>query len=131
MIICIINLIGLVPGGIAYMGNLVATGGIMVWLGLVVSLIVINFGKFVSDLVPTSPMVLVPVLYMIEVVSYFVRPFAMFLRIIINLGCGHLLLIICRMIGIWGNFVGLLMILVLEFGVAVVQSFVYGMILTL
>jgi F0F1-type ATP synthase membrane subunit a len=61
---------------------------------------VMNFGKFVSDLVPTSPMILVPVLYVIEVVSYFVRPFAIFLRIIINLRCGHLLLVICGIVGI-------------------------------
>jgi uncharacterized membrane protein YkgB len=30
IIICIVNLIGLVPRGIAYMGNLIAVGGITV-----------------------------------------------------------------------------------------------------
>lgn len=90
-----------------------------------------NFGKFLSDLVPSAPIGLVPVLYLIEVISYVVRPFAMFLRISINLGCRHLLLVICGIIGVWGNIIGLVLILVLEIGVAIVQSFVYGMILVL
>lgn len=59
-----------------------------------------NFGKFISDLVPNAPLGLVPLLYVVESISLMVRPIAMFLRIIINLGCGHLLLIICGIIGI-------------------------------
>jgi F-type H+-transporting ATPase subunit a len=131
IMICIINLIRLVPGALSLFGNMVAFGGFFVWLGVVVSIMVINFGKFLSDLVPSAPIALIPVLYLIEVISYLVRPFAIFLRISINLGCRHLLLVICGIMGVWGNMVGLILILVLELGVAVVQSFVYGMILVL
>jgi F-type H+-transporting ATPase subunit a len=91
---------GLIPGGFRLFGNIVALRGLFVWLGVVVSIMVINLGKFVSDLVPNAPLRLIPLLYVIEVVSYFVRPFAIFLRIAINLRCGHLLLVICGILGV-------------------------------
>lgn len=100
MIICITNLVGLIPRGFGLFGNMVALRRLFVWLGVVVSIIVMNLGKFVSDLVPNAPLGLIPLLYVIEVVSYFVRPFAMFLRISINLGCRHLLLVMCRILGV-------------------------------
>jgi F-type H+-transporting ATPase subunit a len=131
ILICISNLMGLIPGGFRLFGNIVALGGLFVWLGVVVSIMVMNLRKFVSDLVPNAPLGLIPLLYVIEVVSYFVRPFAMFLRIAINLRCRHLLLVICGILGVWGNIIRLALILILEFRVAVVQSFVYGIILVL
>jgi F-type H+-transporting ATPase subunit a len=94
-------------------------------------MMVMNLGKFLSDLVPSAPMALIPVLYLIEVISYVVRPFAIFLRISINLRCRHLLLVICGIMGVWGNMVRLVLVLILELRVAVVQSFVYGIILVL
>lgn len=68
---------------------------------------------------------------MVEVISYFIRPCALFARIAINLSCGHLLLVVGGMVGIRGNLVVISMVLVLELGVALVQSFVFFLILSM
>lgn len=84
-----------------------------------------------SGFVPECPLVLVPLIVVIEMISYFVRPFALVLRIIVNLTCGHLLLVVGGICRIMGNIVPILLVLVLEVIVAVVQRFVMCIILSL
>jgi F-type H+-transporting ATPase subunit a len=93
-----------------------------------VSCLVNNFELLVSNFVPECPMVLVPFMVVIEMISYFVRPVALVLRIIVNLTCGHLLLVARGMIF---NLIPLIAVAILETIVAVVQRFVMCMILTL
>jgi F-type H+-transporting ATPase subunit a len=131
MAIRIFNLVGLVPGRVNLMGTIVSVCGLFVWFGLFMSLLVVNYELILSHFVPECPMVLVPLMIVIEVISYFVRPFALVLRIIVNLTCGHLLLVVRGICGIIGNYVPIVLVLGLELIVAVVQSFVFCIILSL
>jgi len=71
-----------------------------------------------EDYVPSgSPSVLNIFLVIIEIVSLWVRPFAMVLRLCINLLCGHLLLAISRL---GSSFI----VIILEIMVAIVQVIV-------
>lgn len=94
-------------------------------------LLVVNFEVMLSRFVPECPLVLVPLIVVIEIISYFVRPFALVLRIMVNLTCGHLLLVVGRICGLMGNVVPMVLVLVLEVMVAVVQRFVMCIILSL
>jgi len=84
---------------------------------------------YVTNFVPSgAPLILLPALYLIEVVSYFIRPLALVVRICVNIFCGHILLLLGRFSRIP---IVLLIIMLLEFRVAVVQRYVYSIILIL
>lgn len=78
----------------------------------------LSLGGFVPS---GSPWVLSIFLIIIELISYFVRPLAMVLRITINLLCGHLLLVVFRPV--------VFAILPLEIMVCIVQPYVYFLII--
>ena len=74
-----------------------------------------------------APMALLPLLYVIEIVSYVIRPLALVVRICVNLFCRHILLVLRGI----ASMIVVVLVLLLEFGVAVVQGYVYSMILML
>jgi len=131
MIIGCMNLSRLIPGGDNIIGTMVALSGLFIWFGTFISLLTTNFEVMLSRFVPECPLILVPLIVVIEIISYFVRPFALVLRIMVNLTCGHLLLVVRRICRIIGNVIPILLVLVLEVIVAVVQGFVMCMILSL
>jgi F-type H+-transporting ATPase subunit a len=90
-----------------------------------------NWENLLAGFVPTAPLVLVPLLFCIEVVSYLVRPLALMVRIMVNLACGHLLLIVSGMLVISGSWLPMALVLVLELGVCLVQSFVLFLLLSM
>jgi F-type H+-transporting ATPase subunit a len=55
-----------------------------------------------SGFVPNAPLSLIPLLFLIEVISHLVRPVALMIRIGVNLACGHLLLLVSGMLVING-----------------------------
>jgi len=84
---------------------------------------------YLVNFVPSrAPIALLPALYIIEIVSYFIRPLALVVRICVNMFCGHILLLLGRFSGIP---LVLVIVMLLEFGVAIVQGYVYSMILML
>jgi F-type H+-transporting ATPase subunit a len=96
------NLLGLLPGGIlglpkvfTYTSHLAVTGA----LALMVFFAVILFGfinhgfKFFSLFVPSGvPWWILPVIIPIELVSFFVRPITLSVRLFANMMAGHLML---------------------------------------
>lgn len=126
-----LNLISLIPSFFSVIGGILSLLGIIIWLRYFLSLVIMDENMFLSNLVPDCPLVMVPFVFVIEVVSYFVRPFALMARIAINLSCRHLLLVVRGILGINGNMVIISMIIVLELGVAIVQSFVFFLILSI
>lgn len=113
LMIGMLNLYGLIRIRKRFSGIvMIMMFGIPVWLS---RKICTGFGDFVP---PGCPDLLVVVLFVIEVVSLLVRPFAMVLRISINLICRHLLL---RMGGMFNP----IFILILELGVALIQAYVF------
>lgn len=86
---------------------------------------------FLGGLVPDCPLVMVPFIFLVEVISFLIRPVALVLRLAINITCRHMLLIVGGMLGISGNMVVIVLVLILECGVALVQSFVFFIILSM
>jgi F-type H+-transporting ATPase subunit a len=122
------NLIALVPRLTSPFRCIVSVGRLIVWVGYF-STILLKYEEFLARIVPTSPIVIRPLLFMIEIVSYLVRPIAMMLRIMINLTCRHLLLIIGRIVANWRNMAVVALVVILEIRVGVVQRYVILMII--
>lgn len=87
-----------------------------------------DLSRYLVMFVPRgAPIALLPLLYIIEIVSYIIRPLALVVRICVNLFCGHMLLVLGRM----SSIIVVVLVLLLEFRVAVVQGYVYSIILIL
>jgi F0F1-type ATP synthase membrane subunit a len=129
LILIIYNLLGLVPGSLLpriSMPGLAFFGLIVFLVHSFYTLIADIFGYLVIFVPGGAPIGLLPLLYVIEVVSYVIRPLALVIRICVNIFCGHILLILGRLAGTF-----IIGIILLELGVAVVQGYVYSMILIL
>jgi len=84
---------------------------------------------YLVNFVPSrAPIALLPALYIIEIVSYFIRPLALVVRICVNMFCRHMLLLLR---GFSRIPLVLCIVILLEFGVAIVQGYVYSIILIL
>ncbi len=89
------NLLGLVPGLYTVTSQLV--GNLLLAGTVILVVLITGFVKhgfhFFSLFVPSGvPMILVPLISVIEVVSFFVRPFSLSLRLFANMLAGHILL---------------------------------------
>ncbi len=89
------NLLGLLPYSFTYTSHLAVTGG----LALLIFIMVIGFGlfnhglKFFSLFAPAGvPWFIYPVLVPIEVISFFVRPLTLSVRLFANMMAGHIML---------------------------------------
>jgi len=84
-----------------------------------------------------SPIGLAPLIVLIERISHLIRPFTLSIRLAANIMAGHLivgLLRRIRVIGIFGFINSLFLqsiLLILEFGVSVIQGFVFRILLLL
>ena len=89
------NLLGLLPGAFTYTSHLAVTGG----LALLIFAMVIIFGlynhglRFFSLFAPAGvPWFIYPVLVPIEIISFFVRPLTLSVRLFANMMAGHIML---------------------------------------
>lgn len=89
------NLLGLLPYAFTYTSHLAVTGG----LALLIFTMVIGFGlynhglKFFSLFAPAGvPWFIYPVLVPIEIISFFVRPLTLSVRLFANMMAGHIML---------------------------------------
>lgn len=134
------NLMGLFPFVFTRTAHPLITLG----LGLVlwISFFLIGWGKDFKNraahLVPNgSPIVLAPLIVLIERVRHLIRPFTLSVRLAANIMAGHLiigLLSRIRIINILGFSISIIfqrILLVLEFGVAIIQGFVFRILLLL
>nr|YP_010937957.1 ATP synthase F0 subunit 6 [Pegasus laternarius]WKY95812.1 ATP synthase F0 subunit 6 [Pegasus laternarius] len=139
-----LNVLGLLPFTFTPTTQLSASLGIAMPMWLLTVLVGLRNqpNQAFAHLLPEStPPALVPVLIIIETISLFIRPLALGVRITANLTAGHLLinLMASGMIFISshsmlaGLTVGLLLLLlnILEFAVAVIQGYVFVLLLSL
>ena len=92
-----------------------------------------NRSSFLAHLVPLgTPVVLVPVIVLIELIRSAMRPFTLAIRLAANIIAGHLLLDLCSIPIITSStlvklafFTALFTLSVLEFGVALIQAYVF------
>nr|YP_010460107.1 ATP synthase F0 subunit 6 [Lycosa singoriensis]UUC05154.1 ATP synthase subunit 6 [Lycosa singoriensis] len=112
--------------------------GLVLWMSFFLMGSSCKFKDSCAHLVPEgSPFMLSPLLVMIESVSHLIRPFTLSIRLAANMMAGHLiigLLSSVSMISLFGFFGSLMlqnMLFILEFGVTVIQGFVFSILLLL
>uniref|UniRef100_A0AAU6PBZ3 ATP synthase subunit a n=1 Tax=Dusuna sp. TaxID=3133678 RepID=A0AAU6PBZ3_9HEMI len=127
-----LNLVGLVPYVYACSSHLCFSLGfsIPLWLSMMFFGWLMNFNFMFIHLVPLgTPFLLSPFMVMIETVSNFIRPISLAVRLSANMIAGHLLM---SLLGssttgffLMLFFIVFLMILLFEFAVSLIQSYVF------
>ena len=132
------NLLGMVPGGYTATSNMNVTGtlALVTVATMVISgLVVLGPVGYYKHMVPAgTPIGIVPVLLVIEVISTFVKPIALTIRLGANMTAGHIvILVMMSFVFIFQNiFVGMFVsvpmaaaIGLLELIVAFIQAYVF------
>nr|AGI97873.1 ATP synthase F0 subunit 6 [Eriosoma lanuginosum] len=103
------------------------------WLFFIIMSMIMNFKKMIIHLIPlNTPLMLAPLMTIIETMSIIIRPLSLSIRLTANLIAGHLLMTLL-------NFNELMMIILLiqmflmlfELCVAMIQSYVFSMLSSL
>jgi len=134
------NLIGLLPFIFTFTAHPVVTLGM--GMGFWVSFFLMgwfkNFKNRAAHLVPEGrPLYLAPLIVVIEIISHLMRPFTLAIRLAANMIAGHLIISLLsrirtlRIFGFINSFIFQRILLVLEFGVSVIQGFVFSILLLL
>nr|AVP74400.1 ATP synthase F0 subunit 6 [Discocelis tigrina] len=137
------NIWGLFPYvfGVTTQMVLTFTLSLIIWLAIVVSSIEYSFMGFLCHLTPQgAPGYLAPILNLIELVSNFIRPFTLALRLSINMTTGHVLISLMATSGVISlftfKFFWVLMTLLItgyilfEMGICFIQGFVFSLLST-
>ena len=140
-VILVLNLIGLTP--YAFTGtsqmSYTFTLGFGMFVGIVLIAITVQKEKFVKQFIPEITGPILPLLVIIEIFSYCIRPFSLSIRLFANMLAGHTLLHILGGFGmsllkidsILAVVMGIpiVAICVLEFGIAFLQAYVFVVLL--
>jgi F-type H+-transporting ATPase subunit a len=144
IIILIFNINGLLPYSFTITSQIIVT--FQLALSLFIGIVIIGFYnkniKFLLLFVPKNiPKILVPFLTLIEIVSFFIRPFSLSVRLFANMLAGHTLLFILASFNffILLNYVLILIlpllfiffILILEFAIAFVQAYIFVILISI
>ncbi|MBF0186542.1 MAG: F0F1 ATP synthase subunit A [Magnetococcales bacterium] len=106
------NLIGLIPGSFTSTSQLIVTGTLA--MGVFIFSTGLGFYKhgvkFLGFFVPSGlPVVLLPLMVTIEVISYLARPVSLSVRLFANMTAGHtvlgILFFYCATLPIWGGII--------------------------
>ena len=128
------NLIGMIPYSFTFTSHIAVTLTMAVVIFLMVTVIAfIKHGfKFFSFFLPEGvPIILSPLMIVIEVISYFTRPFSLSVRLFANMMAGHTLLKVIGgfvvPLGIFGvvPIAGLVAVMGLEFLIAFLQAYIF------
>lgn len=109
-----------------------------IWISLIIKIIIINTNKLLIHLVPfNTPLFLCPFIVIIESIRIIIRPITLAIRLTANIIAGHILLAILSqllnnnlLIFLNISFV-LNLLLILELRVAIIQAYVFTILLTL
>jgi ATP synthase subunit 6 len=138
VVIFLLNVLSLIAFNPSVTGHLVVT--LLFSVSLFLGFIIIGFLNFDEDyytyFVPKDvPEILLPFLVVIEVLSFIIRPFSLGIRLFANMLAGHTLMGIFAKFGIYIIGVNILFlifpiliivpVLLLEIGVALVQSYIF------
>ena len=138
VIIFLFNVLSLVAFNPSITGHLIVT--LLFSISLFLGFIIIGFLNYDNDyfsyFVPKDvPKALLPFLVLIEILSFFIRPFSLGIRLFANMLAGHTLMGIFAKFGIYVINLNVLLIffpillivpvLFLEIGVALVQSYIF------
>jgi len=138
------NLLGLLPFGFTVTGHIILTFTIAIsfFIGwIIIALLTLRLKFFRIFLPRNIPVALAPLLIVIEILSFSIRPMSLSIRLFANMLAGHILLfIISTAVLVMANlsiFIGLLPFLfvviffVLEIGIAFLQAYVFTILLSI
>ncbi|ULM64046.1 ATP synthase F0 subunit a (mitochondrion) [Candida margitis] len=144
--ILIANLISMIPYSFAISAQLVAivSFSLALWIGNVILGLYLHGWGFFALFVPSgTPLALVPVLVLIEALSYASRAISLGLRLGANILSGHLLMLILgsliislmssSLLGFVSGIIPILAVVaitILEFGIAIIQAYVFSILLS-
>lgn len=134
------NIIGLFPFVFTSTAHPIITlgWGVVIWISFFIIGWIKNFKIRAAHLVPEGrPIILSPLIVIIERIRHLIRPFTLSIRLAANIIAGHLIIgLLSRisLVSIYGFVFSLLLqriLLILEFGVSVIQGFVFSILLLL
>nr|YP_010305145.1 ATP synthase F0 subunit 6 [Vignadula atrata]ULT46697.1 ATP synthase F0 subunit 6 [Vignadula atrata] len=147
------NFTGLVPYAFSITSQLSVSLplALMLCICLIISSIRVSFLQFYSSLIPSfAPLLLVPFLMIVEVITVCSRPLTLGLRLLINIISGHLIMgmgmnsclsSFCGLMGSTSLFMGVflfglssfawMVLLMAELGVAFLQGYIFCILLSL
>ncbi|MEO1092641.1 MAG: F0F1 ATP synthase subunit A [Pseudomonadota bacterium] len=134
MFILLGNMLGMIPGSFTFTSHIIVTFfmAICVFIGVTIVGFVTHGAKFLTFFVPQgAPTALLPLLVPIEVISYFVRPISLSVRLFVNMMAGHTMLKVFAGFTVALGVFGVAPLLVataitgLEFVIAFLQAFVF------
>jgi ATP synthase subunit 6 len=136
-LILFLNLVGLTPYGFTCTSQMcyTVTLGFGMFFGVVLIGLYVQRSAFVKQFIPATTGPIVPLLIVIEIFSYCIRPISLSVRLFANMLAGHTLLHILASFGMSMLKVDVLIALVmagpliavcvLEFGIAFLQAYVF------
>jgi F-type H+-transporting ATPase subunit a len=137
MFILAVNLIGLIPYAFTVTSHIIVTLALAftVFVGATILGFVLNgFGYLKLFLPGGVPKALIPVVVPIEIISYFIRPFSLSIRLFANMMAGHMMLKVMAgfviMLGAlagWLPLAAMVALYALELLVAVLQAYVFAL----
>nr|YP_009338708.1 ATP synthase subunit 6 [Eriosoma lanigerum]AKM70161.1 ATP synthase subunit 6 [Eriosoma lanigerum] len=103
------------------------------WLFFIIMSMIKNFQKMIIHLIPlNTPMMLAPLMAIIETMSIFIRPLSLSIRLTANLIAGHLLMTLLNFNSMMFIIIFIQMFLMMfELWVALIQSYVFSMLSSL
>jgi F-type H+-transporting ATPase subunit a len=129
------NLLGMIPFTFTYTSHIIVTFALaaLVFAGVTVIGFVRHGAKFLKLFVPSGvPVFLLPLLVVIEVLSYLTRPISLSVRLFANMMAGHTMLkvfggfvVALGILGGWAPLVFIVALTGLEIGIAVLQAYVF------
>lgn len=143
LFILVCNLLGLVPGGFTATSNLNVTGALALmsfFTFLVTGVYALGPVGYVNHMVPEgTPLVIAPVVVILEVISMLVRPVALMIRLGANMTAGHIVILIILGFIFMFQWIALSVITVplaaaitvLELIVAIIQAYVFTLLTAL
>nr|YP_010297087.1 ATP synthase F0 subunit 6 [Plator insolens]UMI39147.1 ATP synthase F0 subunit 6 [Plator insolens] len=140
MYLMVSNMLGLFPFIFTSTAHPMITmgWGVLFWMSFFIMGWSKNFKMSAAHLVPSgSPIFLSPFMVIIESISHLIRPFTLSIRLAANMMAGHLivgLLSSISVVSFYGFFGSLILqniLFILEFGVAVIQGFVFSILMLL
>nr|YP_010463766.1 ATP synthase F0 subunit 6 [Lophogaster typicus]UUL70715.1 ATP synthase F0 subunit 6 [Lophogaster typicus] len=135
------NFFGLFPYIFTSSSHLVFSLGLALplWMSFMIYGWLTQFWSMMSHLTPQgTPMVLAPMMVLVELVSLLIRPITLSVRLAANMVAGHLLLSLLGSVGPYLSIYGVMgltmvnsLLLVLEYAVSVIQGYVFMVLIVL
>ena len=129
------NLLGMMPYSFTYTSHIIVTFAMaaVVFVGVTVIGFVRHGAKFLKLFVPSGvPMFLLPLLVLIEILSYLTRPISLSVRLFANMMAGHTMLkvfagfvVSLGVLAGWAPLAFVVALTGLEIGIAVLQAYVF------